>query len=112
MRLTVFRYLAASSVLFAVIAGQAASRPRYSGALRVEVGTAVASLDPAGLGSAGPANGTTDRWNNSGKSRTLAKLCVLVYDRLVQLDLTGAPQPALAISWAHDARAMCAGGSS
>jgi len=68
----------------------------------VELGTAVASLDPAGPGSAGQATSTTKRRHDFGESRVLAKLSVLVYDRLVRLDSMGAPQPALAISWEHD----------
>lgn len=82
MRLSSWLLLAALSA--PAVCG-AATRPRYGGTLRVEMGAAPAALDPA-TADAGP-------------------LRSLVFETLVRLDDAGAPQPCLALSWQHDAAA-------
>jgi len=61
----------------------AATRPRYGGALRAEIRAAPDSFDPSAA-DAGP-------------------LAALVFEPLVRVDSSGAPQPCLALSWRHDA---------
>ncbi len=82
MRHTRWPWLAAISLL--ALAGTAAARPRYGGTLRVEMRAGVAALDPSEGGAA-------------------ARLLPLLFDTLVTVDGNGRPQPALAISWKHDA---------
>jgi len=65
----------------------AATRPRYGGTLRVELGAAPASLDPG---------------QGVFPTSTQEQLATLLFDRLVELDQQGRPQPALAASWQHD----------
>ena len=91
MRRTVFRYLAASSLLFAVSNGAAATRPRYGETMIVEIEAGLSSADASG------------RPDDFAVARVLNKLRALIGDRLVRLDASGRPQPALAISWEHDA---------
>src|SRR5437763_287310 len=90
MRRTVFRYLAASSLLFAVSNGAAATRPRYGETMIVEIEAGLSSADASG------------RSEDFAEARALNKLRALIGDRLVRLDSSGRPQPALAISWEHD----------
>jgi len=71
------------AVLSACTVCGAATRPHYGGTLRVEMRATPATLDPA----------TPDA----------APLASLVFEPLVRLDASGAPQPCLAISWQHDA---------
>ncbi len=71
----------------------AATRPRYSGGLRVEMRAQVASLDPREMSSDGAEAAATQR------------LAALVFERLVRLDDNGRPLPALAVAWQHDAEA-------
>jgi peptide/nickel transport system substrate-binding protein len=68
-------------VAAAVLAGplQAARRPSYGGALRVETVESIQSIDP-----------------------TEPKLAGLVFETLVRLDERGRPRPWLALSWTHD----------
>jgi len=73
------------AVLSACTVCGAATRPHYGGTLRVEMRATPASLDPA--------------------SPDAAPLASLVFEPLVRLDASGAPQPCLAISWQHDAAA-------
>jgi len=63
----------------------AATRPHYSGTLRVEMRATPAAFDPA--------------------AADAAPLRSLVFETLVRLDEAGAPQPCLALSWRHDAAA-------
>lgn len=91
MRLTVCRFLAATNLIFFLTFGSAASRPRYGGALQVEMRASVASLDPA--------EKATSQAEEEGKE----KLVEMVFDRLVGIGEDGAPQPRVAISWTHDA---------
>jgi peptide/nickel transport system substrate-binding protein len=67
------------------------SRPRYGGALRIETHEKVSSLDPS-------------EWSAVGFEPIKEKLISLIFERLVQLDENGHPQPALAVSWQHDAK--------
>jgi peptide/nickel transport system substrate-binding protein len=75
MRLSAWLPLA---VLSALALCGAATRPRYGGTLRVEM---------------------RDAQPDAGPLRSL------VFETLVRLDATGAPQPWLALSWQHDAAA-------
>src|SRR5215470_7110256 len=81
MRLTAWRLLAIASLLSA--AG-AATRPHYGGTLRVEMQARVASIEP-------------------GEFAAQPNLSALAFDRLVGWSDTAQPQPALAVSWRHDA---------
>ncbi len=70
----------------------AATRPRYGSTLRVEMRARVSSLDPV------------QSSEDFAAGAAASKIRELVYDRLVRLDARGRPQPALALSWEHDAR--------
>ncbi len=87
MRHTAFRSLAGISLLLLAMPLLSARRPRYGGTLRVEIGAAVASLDPV----VPPAN--------AAEAAAREKLMGLVFDRLVTFDERGQLQPGLAISW-------------
>lgn len=78
MRGSAWPFLAALSLLPVATAG-AATRPRYGGTLRIEMHSAVDSLE------------------------TKSRLLELTSDTLVRLDAQGRPQPALAKSWSLDA---------
>jgi ABC-type transport system substrate-binding protein len=91
MRRIGFHFLAAASVLLAASSAGTATRPRYGGTLRVEMHARVASLDLREWPSDPADAAATDR------------LASLVFERLVQLDETGRPQLALAVTWQHDA---------
>ncbi|MBI3670406.1 MAG: hypothetical protein HY237_11570, partial [Acidobacteria bacterium] len=93
MRRISFPSLVAASVLLTASLGTAATRPHYGGTLRVEIRARVASLDPREW----PADPV--------EAAATEKLAALVFDRLVRLDDNGRPQPALALSWEHDAAA-------
>jgi peptide/nickel transport system substrate-binding protein len=77
-----------------VIAAVAASsvRPQMGGTLRVQISERVLSTDPR-LWPPTPA-----------QAAAAERVDSLVYDRLVRLDDHGTLQPALAISWQHDAQ--------
>ncbi len=81
MRRITSRWIAAVSTFILLGSIEAARRPRYGGTLRVEMSTAVQTMDPG-------AN---------------SELAGLVFETLVRLDDHGAPQPWLAESWTHDA---------
>ena len=110
MRRTAFRFLAASSLLFTLSSGPAATRPHYGARLRMEIGVRVLSLDlparaDAAAGTAG--TGSAAGWPQEySEERAASKLRALVYDRLVRLDPTGQAQPALAVSWEHDPQSV------
>src|SRR5206468_1910287 len=87
----VFRCLAASSLLLAASNGAAATRPHYGETMIVEIEAGSSSNDASG------------RPEDFAEARALNKLRALIGDRLVRLDASGRPQPALAISWEHDA---------
>src|SRR5256885_2300161 len=82
MRPTAWRLLAIASLLSS--AAPAATRPHYGGTLRVQIKARVAALDPAEVAAQ-------------------ENLAALAFDRLVTLDETAQPQPALAVTWRHDA---------
>jgi peptide/nickel transport system substrate-binding protein len=90
MRHTIFRLLAAVSLLSAWQAAGASGRPRYGGTLRVEVRESVRSLNPA------------ECPGDALEAALQEKLVSLVFESLVRLDETGRPQPLLALSWQHD----------
>src|SRR5579864_8515492 len=70
---------------------RASQRARYGGLLRVEIRERVNSMHPVG-------------WNReSADGDATGRLMSLVFDRLVELNDAGQPQPALAVSWQHDA---------
>lgn len=69
----------------------AATRPHYGGTLRVEMRAKLATLDPT-------------EWPDVAEAAAILKLRELIFDRLVRLDPNGAPQPALALAWEHDAQ--------
>ena len=85
MRLTGFRQLVASSLLFATLAG-AETRPHYGGTLRIAMRAAPASIDP----------GQPD-WIAS------RNLLPLVFDTLITFDRYGRLKPALAVFWEAEA---------
>jgi peptide/nickel transport system substrate-binding protein len=69
----------------------ASRRPGYGGTLRVQMTERVSSIDPR-------------RWpTDSLRASAAERVESLVFDRLVRFDDQGVPQPALAISWQHDA---------
>jgi peptide/nickel transport system substrate-binding protein len=91
MRPTAFRFLAVISLSLVAAITWGASRPRYGGTLRVESRGGLPSLDPAD-------------WPADPELSSLKeKLVALVFDRLVGLDESGRPQPALALAWQQSA---------
>jgi len=88
MRRSAYPLFAAISLLLALRPAVAASRPHYGGTLRLELSASPASLDPA--------------QQSAFATSTQQQLAVLMFDRLVELDLRGLPQPGLAASWQHD----------
>lgn len=93
MKHFVYPLLVASSAVLAVAPGRAATRPRYGGALRVEMRAKVLSLDPEEK----PSIEESDAEN---------RIRDLIYDRLVRLDRNGEAQPAIAVSWEHDSQSV------
>lgn len=81
MRHSVSRWLASVSLLLLALAAAAATRPHYGGTLRIEIRAAPATLDPAGGEPSDP------------------RLISLLFDTLVVLDESAAPQPQLARGW-------------
>ncbi len=80
-------------LVFAPGAGAAPStRPQTGGTLRVQIGERIGAIDPRQIPSAGSQAAAAERVDS------------LVFDRLVRLDERGNVQPALAISWQHDAQ--------
>jgi peptide/nickel transport system substrate-binding protein len=70
----------------------ASTRPQRGGTLRVQMREQIASIDPR-------------QWPSAPAQAAAAeRLDSLVFDRLVRLDGHGTLQPALAISWQHDAQ--------
>jgi len=87
--------LFAAAVLLVIAAGTAeampSTRPKIGGTLRVQMSERVVSLDPR-------------QWPSTSMQADAAeRMDPLVFDRLIRFDDRGAPQPALAISWQHDA---------
>jgi peptide/nickel transport system substrate-binding protein len=70
----------------------ASTRPQNGGTLRVQMSERVATIDPR-------------QWpTGSAQAAAAERVDSLVFDRLVRLDERGTLQPALAISWKHDAQ--------
>jgi peptide/nickel transport system substrate-binding protein len=79
-------------VMVGATGSTASTRPRYGGSLRVQINERIATIDPR-------------QWSTvSYQSAAIERLASLVFDRLVKLDDHANPQPALAISWQHDAQ--------
>jgi peptide/nickel transport system substrate-binding protein len=70
----------------------ASTRPQRGGTLRVQMREQIAAIDPRQWPSAPAQTAAAERLDS------------LVFDRLVRLDEQGTLQPALAISWQHDAQ--------
>jgi len=87
-----FVVLLASGTVAATPSAAASTRPQVGGTLRVQISERVDAIDPRLLPS-GPAQATAAERVDS-----------LVFDRLTRLDERGIVQPALAISWQHDAQ--------
>lgn len=87
MRLTLFRWLAASSLLLAAVAAPAAQHPRYGGTLRVEMRAAPVSLDPTDEGA-------------PPEAAARARIAPLLFDTLFGVDAQGRVQPHLAGGYA------------
>src|SRR5690348_895369 len=90
--------LVAIAVLLAVGAeagvplARGSTRPHIGGTLRVDISERIAAIDPR-------------QWpTESVQAAAFERVSSLVYDRLVRLDERGTLQPALAISWQHDAQ--------
>jgi peptide/nickel transport system substrate-binding protein len=88
MKLFVWRWLVASSLVLAAFAVRAETRPQYGGILRIAMREALTSLDP-----------TQDQTDSS----TQANVTSLIFETLVILDQRGLVQPALAVSWQSSA---------
>ena len=90
-----FVAFAAALVLGAIATAANAApsvRPRIGGTLRVQMSERIPAIDPR-------------RWPSaSGQAAAAERVDALVFDRLVRLDEHGTVQPALAISWVHDAQ--------
>ncbi len=71
----------------------ASTRPQRGGTLRVQISEHITAIDPRQWPSAPAQAAAAERVDS------------LVFDRLVRLDEHGTIQPALAISWQHDAQA-------
>jgi len=71
----------------------ASTRPQRGGTLRVQMHEQIAAIDPR-------------QWPSApAQANAAERVDSLVFDRLVRLDEHGTIQPALAISWQHDAQA-------
>lgn len=80
-----WRWLAVSSIVFAVLATQAETRPQYGGTLHIATRSPLTSLDPAA--------------GSQPDSFARRSITLLVFETLVTLDDSGRPHPALATSW-------------
>src|SRR5262245_41372732 len=80
---TCLRWLAASSLLLVVVCANAATRPRYGGALRISTSSVLNSLDPG----------------DAPDSLLRRNVTRLLFDTLVVVDDNGTVQPSLADSW-------------
>jgi peptide/nickel transport system substrate-binding protein len=87
MRPTGFPLLAASSLLFALVAG-AEARPHYGGTIHVAMRAAPTSLEPSEID-----------WSRGDDS---SNLLTLLFDALITVDEHGQSQPGLAGSWHAD----------
>jgi len=85
MNLSVWRWLAASSLIVAALGAMAETRPQYGGTLHIAMRAAPMSLDPA------------DRAQADSPARE--NITRLLFDTLVTTDASGRGKPALAESW-------------
>jgi len=85
MKRFAWQWLAISSLLVATLAARAETRPQYGSTLQVGLSAALTSLDPA--------DGT------QGDSFARRSVTSLIFDNLVNSDLSGRVQPSLAESW-------------
>lgn len=86
-----FRYLAAASAALSLAAlASGATRPRYGGKLRIEIGASVTTLDP------------TSPVSSDAEAEARARLDEMLFDRLTGLNAHSLPVPQLATSWSHD----------
>src|SRR5688572_546521 len=90
MRPSKYPLFAAVSLLLVVTSAESARRPRFGGALRLEMRALVRSLDPL--------EPPADPVEAAARER----ICSLVFDRLVSLDEYGRIKPSLAVSWESD----------
>jgi peptide/nickel transport system substrate-binding protein len=81
MKLIAYRLLAVSSVLAALGAAAASTRPHYGGTLRVELPAPASAI--------------------SSPAAELEAVAPWIFDGLVRLDASGNVRPALAVSWAN-----------
>jgi peptide/nickel transport system substrate-binding protein len=88
MKPRLWQLLALASLV--AVAANANTRPRYGGALRVEVAESLLSYDPNPEPGFNPGEGLRQQ------------LAALIFDRMVVLDEQGRPLPSLAASWEHD----------
>lgn len=84
MKLFAWRWVAASSLVLAVVAACAETRPQYGGTLHIAMREALTSLDPA---------------QEQTDASSQANVMRLIFETLVKIDHGGHVQPALAISW-------------
>ena len=71
----------------------ASTRPKYGGILRVQLSERVVTID-------------SRQWPPvPAQAAAAERVESLIFDRLVRLDDHASPQPALAVSWKHDAQA-------
>jgi peptide/nickel transport system substrate-binding protein len=86
MKLSVWQWLAISSLTLAALLGaRAETRPQYGGTLRVSIRARLTSLDPADA--------------TQGDTPTQHSLTCLIFETLVTTDQNGQVQPLLAESW-------------
>lgn len=89
MRFTALKPLAAASLLALLLStAHAATRPRYGGAIHMELQAAPAEFAPEVLTSKEPPS---------------EELTGLIFDRLCRLNVRGEFEPQLAVRWEHDA---------
>jgi ABC-type transport system substrate-binding protein len=84
-------FIALSAAAVAPVAA-ASRRPQTGGTLRVQISERIGAIDPR-------------QWPSAPAEAAVAeRVESLIFDRLVRMDDRGALQPALAISWEHDAQ--------
>src|ERR1700733_282086 len=84
--------LAAMVALSVASAAKASRRPQTGGTLRVQISERLPTIDPR-------------QWpGDSMNAAAVERVESLIFDRLVRLDEHGNVEPALAISWQHDAQ--------
>jgi peptide/nickel transport system substrate-binding protein len=83
-------------LLFGVMVGAtgstASTRPSYGGTLHIQINERIPTIDPR----LWPAD--------SGEAAAADRIDSLIFDRMIRLDDHGTSEPALAVSWQHDAQ--------